>query len=89
MHCNATTLSKYRLGAAAGHIPSERCTAITQSTAWVQLLEAIRRAAKAEGLSHMDIVSKPYHDSAFMGLVAPTAMIFVPCRNGLSHHPDE
>ena len=63
--------------------PSHSCMA------WVQLLEAIRRAAKAEGLSHMDIVSKPYHDSAFMGLVAPTAMIFVPCRNGLSHHPDE
>ena len=21
--------------------------------------------------------------------VAPTAMIFIPCRNGLSHHPDE
>ena len=37
----------------------------------------------------MDIVSKPYHDAALMGLHVPTAMIFVPCRDGLSHHPDE
>ena len=55
----------------------------------MQVLAAIRSAASAEGLSHMDIVSKPYHDAALMGLVTPTAMIFVPCRCGLSHHPDE
>lgn len=40
-------------------------------------------------MSTMELMSKPYHDAAFMGLVAPTAMIFVPCRGGLSHHPDE
>lgn len=55
----------------------------------VQVLSAIRAAAKTEGLSAMDIVSKPYHDAALMGVHVPTAMIFVPCRDGLSHHPDE
>jgi acetylornithine deacetylase/succinyl-diaminopimelate desuccinylase-like protein len=29
------------------------------------------------------------NDAAVFAQVAPTAMIFIPCRNGLSHHPDE
>ena len=55
----------------------------------LQVLTAIKGAAKQLGVSTMELISKPYHDAAFMGLVSPTAMIFVPCRNGLSHHPDE
>ena len=30
-----------------------------------------------------------YHDAAIMGTRVPVAMIFIPCRKGLSHHPDE
>jgi acetylornithine deacetylase/succinyl-diaminopimelate desuccinylase-like protein len=30
-----------------------------------------------------------YHDAAVMGTRVPVAMIFIPCRKGLSHHPDE
>ena len=55
----------------------------------VQVLSAIRASAKELGVSTLELMSKPYHDAAFMGLVAPTAMIFVPCQGGLSHHPDE
>lgn len=55
----------------------------------VQVLSAIRDATKQLGVSTAEMMSKPYHDAAFMGLVAPTAMIFVPCKAGLSHHPDE
>lgn len=55
----------------------------------VQVLTAVRQAAKGLHLSSLELMSKPYHDAAFMGLVAPTAMIFVPCKGGLSHHPDE
>jgi N-carbamoyl-L-amino-acid hydrolase len=35
------------------------------------------------------MVSRAYHDSTFMAHVAPVAMIFVPCRGGVSHKPDE
>jgi ureidoglycolate amidohydrolase len=34
-------------------------------------------------------VSRAYHDSLFMARIAPIAMIFIPCRNGVSHRPDE
>jgi len=35
------------------------------------------------------MVSRAYHDSLFMARVAPTGMIFIPCRDGVSHRPDE
>jgi acetylornithine deacetylase/succinyl-diaminopimelate desuccinylase-like protein len=35
------------------------------------------------------MVSRAYHDSLFMSRIAPTGMLFVPCRNGFSHRPDE
>lgn len=54
-----------------------------------QVLGAIRDATETLGLSTLDIISKPYHDAAIMGTKVPVAMIFVPCRKGLSHHPDE
>ncbi len=34
-------------------------------------------------------MSRAYHDSLFMSRVAPTGMIFIPCRGGWSHRPDE
>jgi ureidoglycolate amidohydrolase len=35
------------------------------------------------------MVSRAYHDSLFMARVAPIAMVFIPCRGGVSHRPDE
>jgi N-carbamoyl-L-amino-acid hydrolase len=35
------------------------------------------------------MISRAYHDSLFMSRVAPTAMLFIPCRGGVSHRPDE
>lgn len=52
-------------------------------------MEAIRTASKELGFSTLDVISKPYHDAAVMGTKVPVAMIFIPCRKGLSHHPDE
>ena len=53
------------------------------------MVNAIRHATKQLGYSSLDVISKPYHDAAVMGTQVPVAMIFVPCRKGLSHHPDE
>jgi N-carbamoyl-L-amino-acid hydrolase len=41
------------------------------------------------GLRYRRMVSRAYHDSLFMARVSPTTMIFIPCRNGWSHRPEE
>jgi ureidoglycolate amidohydrolase len=53
------------------------------------LVAAIERACDMHGLTHQRMISRAYHDSLFMSLVAPVAMIFIPCRGGVSHRPDE
>jgi N-carbamoyl-L-amino-acid hydrolase len=50
---------------------------------------AVRGAAAACGLSVRDMVSGAGHDAAYVARVAPTAMIFVPCRGGVSHNEAE
>jgi N-carbamoyl-L-amino-acid hydrolase len=35
------------------------------------------------------MISRAYHDSLFMAQLCPTTMIFIPCRDGVSHRPDE
>ena len=41
------------------------------------------------GLSYTKMISRAYHDSLFMARICPTLMIFIPCRGGVSHRPDE
>ena len=50
---------------------------------------AVRRAAALSGFSAREIVSGAGHDAAYISRVAPTAMIFVPCRDGISHNEAE
>ncbi len=52
----------------------------------VQVIEAI---CNEQGIIPKKMVSRAYHDSLFMARVAPIAMLFIPCRNGVSHRPDE
>ena len=53
------------------------------------LPELIQSAADRLGLSSMPILSGAGHDSIYLAKVCPTAMIFVPCKDGLSHTPLE
>jgi N-carbamoyl-L-amino-acid hydrolase len=53
------------------------------------IVDAITWACDARRLSHHRMVSRAYHDSLFMSRIAPTGMIFIPCRGGISHRPDE
>jgi ureidoglycolate amidohydrolase len=41
------------------------------------------------GVKAKKMISRAYHDSLFMAQICPTAMIFIPCRGGVSHRPDE
>lgn len=52
-------------------------------------VDAVRQASQALGLSHLDIVSGAGHDAVYMARVTPTAMIFVPCKDGISHNEIE
>ncbi|MCO5787786.1 Zn-dependent hydrolase [Pseudomonas sp. G11-1] len=49
----------------------------------------VRQAATDFGYSHRDIVSGAGHDACYISRVAPTAMVFVPCENGISHNEAE
>jgi N-carbamoyl-L-amino-acid hydrolase len=52
-------------------------------------IEVIEKVCAALGLPSKRMVSRAYHDSLFMARVSPTTMIFIPCRNGWSHRPEE
>lgn len=52
-------------------------------------VDSVRNAAQAAGYSHRDIVSGAGHDACYISRVAPTAMVFVPCEDGISHNEAE
>lgn len=53
------------------------------------LVGKVRQGAANRGLPAMDIVTGAGHDAVYMASVAPTAMIFVPCKDGVSHNEIE
>jgi N-carbamoyl-L-amino-acid hydrolase len=55
----------------------------------LEILAALEGSAVAAGKSYRKMASRAYHDSLFMASITPTAMLFIPCRNGISHRPDE
>jgi N-carbamoyl-L-amino-acid hydrolase len=50
---------------------------------------SVRNAAAMSGFSSREIVSGAGHDAAYVARVAPAAMIFVPCKDGISHNEAE
>jgi N-carbamoyl-L-amino-acid hydrolase len=52
----------------------------------VQCVQRVRHATSSLGYPAMDICSGAGHDAVNLSYVAPTAMIFVPCKAGLSHN---
>jgi N-carbamoyl-L-amino-acid hydrolase len=53
------------------------------------IIAAVEESCAALGLPQRRLVSRAFHDSVFMAQLAPTSMIFIPCRGGVSHRPDE
>jgi N-carbamoyl-L-amino-acid hydrolase len=51
--------------------------------------DALVRSCNKHNLAFQKMVSRAYHDSLFMSRITPTGMLFIPCRNGYSHRPDE
>ena len=53
------------------------------------IIETLSQSCRKHKLNFLPMVSRAYHDSLFMARIAPVAMLFIPCRNGYSHRPDE
>jgi N-carbamoyl-L-amino-acid hydrolase len=53
------------------------------------LQQAIADAAECTGQPHMPILSAAGHDARHMAPLCPSAMIFIPCRDGVSHAEHE
>jgi len=82
---------------------AETCRAIADRRGVAVNLEMINQDAPAvcdprlvailteacAGYSFDRMVSRAYHDSLFMSRLFPVAMLFIPCRKGYSHRPDE
>jgi N-carbamoyl-L-amino-acid hydrolase len=86
---------------AVGRATDEICSALglsgTVTKIWDQpptqfdsgCIAAVRRAAETSGFSTREMISGAGHDAAYVSRVAPAAMIFVPCRDGISHNEAE
>ena len=52
-------------------------------------VNAVASAAEALGYSRMEAVSGAGHDAVYMARLAPAGMVFVPCKDGISHNEIE
>jgi ureidoglycolate amidohydrolase len=70
-------------------IHSELLNADAPATCDPAIVAALGESCKVHGFDFLKMTSRAYHDSLFMSRIAPVAMLFIPCRNGYSHRPDE
>ncbi|SDN55575.1 M20 family metallo-hydrolase [Vreelandella arcis] len=54
-----------------------------------QLVETLDASVKKYAPDAPQLVSGAFHDAIHLAHQCPTAMLFMPCRSGISHHPDE
>jgi N-carbamoyl-L-amino-acid hydrolase len=54
-----------------------------------ECVAAVAQASKDMGFDSRPIISGAGHDSVYLSRVAPTAMVFVPCKDGISHNEIE
>ena len=54
-----------------------------------ECIAAVARATEQLGYSHMPVVSGAGHDAVYMARLAPAGMIFIPCKDGISHNEIE
>ena len=70
-------------------ITEELVNADAPAQSSAHLIEVLDEVCRGRGIVAKKMVSRAYHDTLFMARIAPVAMIFIPCRNGVSHRPDE
>ena len=52
-------------------------------------VQAVKSACEKLGVSHQYITSGAGHDACYVANIAPTSMLFAPCKDGISHHESE
>jgi ureidoglycolate amidohydrolase len=70
-------------------IHSELLNADAPADCAPEVIDALSQSCRTHGAEFLSMVSRAYHDSLFISRIAPVAMLFIPCRNGYSHRPDE
>lgn len=70
-------------------VRSETLNADAPAQCAPDVVAALVQACEAHGFSSDLMISRAYHDCLFMSRIAPAAMLFIPCRGGISHRPDE
>ena len=70
-------------------IQSELLNADAPADCDPEVRAALADSCRQHGFHFLEMVSRAYHDSLFISRIAPTGMLFIPCRNGYSHRPDE
>ena len=98
-HPDDATLSKMdaEMRAAAGRLAGEIGLELKLEEIWysppvkfdAHCVSAVQNGAATFGLPSMPIISGAGHDSCYIARIAPTAMIFVPCEDGISHNEVE
>lgn len=59
------------------------------TTSDAHIVDVLKRVCVEGGVPFQEMVSRAYHDTSFISRIAPVAMLFIPCRGGVSHRPDE
>jgi ureidoglycolate amidohydrolase len=54
-----------------------------------KILATLESICTSNAIRYKKMVARAYHDTNFIAPIAPVAMLFIPCRNGVSHRPDE
>ncbi len=78
--------------AAACRVERSRYVLLSNTTPAIcdaHLRGLLAQAADGLGLSAIPLASGAGHDAAFVSRIAPSAMLFIPCRGGKSHAPEE
>ena len=98
-HPDARILSSMHegLSAACELVAAETSVGVALDAIWYSppvefdpaCVQAVRKGAELLGYSHMDVVSGAGHDAVYVSGASPTAMVFIPCENGISHNEIE
>ncbi len=67
----------------------ETISADAPATCAPELVRLVTDVCASRGTACQRLISRAYHDSLFMAEICPTTMVFIPCRGGVSHRPDE
>ncbi len=89
MHDEITSFVARRASDTALAITLERVSYYPPCPFHPDCVDAVRKATDLLGYSNMDVVSGAGHDAIYAARVAPAGMIFVPCKDGISHNEIE